>query len=119
MKVKNESEVVQSCQTLRDPIDCSLPGSSVHGILQARIVEWVACLCEGIFPIQGLNPDVPHCRWILYHLSQQGSPRILEWVTVSLSTEPLLESPNKLSSSNGRGEEGCGTHDSVVAKYWG
>ena len=39
MKVKSESEVAQSCLTLRDPMDCSLPGSSVHGILQARVLE--------------------------------------------------------------------------------
>ena len=42
MKVKSESEVTQSCPTLRDPMDCSLPGSSVHGILQASVLEWVA-----------------------------------------------------------------------------
>ena len=42
MKVKSESEVAQSCPTLSDPIDCSLPGSSVHGIFQARILEWGA-----------------------------------------------------------------------------
>ena len=42
MKVKNEREVAQSCPTLRDPMDCSLPGSSVHGIVQARVLEWVA-----------------------------------------------------------------------------
>ena len=39
---ESESEVAQSCLTLRDPMDCSLPGSSVHGILQARVLEWVA-----------------------------------------------------------------------------
>ena len=38
----NESEVAQLCPTLCDPVDCSLPGSSLHGILQARILEWVA-----------------------------------------------------------------------------
>ena len=42
MKVKSESEVVQLCPTLRDPMDCSLPGSSVHGSFQARVLEWVA-----------------------------------------------------------------------------
>ena len=42
MKVKSESEVAQSCPTLRDPMDCSLPGSSIHGIFQARVVEWGA-----------------------------------------------------------------------------
>ena len=42
MKVKSESEVAQSCPTLSDPMDCSLPGSSVPGILQARVLEWGA-----------------------------------------------------------------------------
>ena len=42
MKVKSESEDAQSCPTLSDPVDCSLPGSSVHGIFQARVLEWVA-----------------------------------------------------------------------------
>ena len=42
MKVKSGSEVAQSCTTLRDPMDCSLPGSSVHGIFQARVLEWGA-----------------------------------------------------------------------------
>ena len=42
MKVKSESEVAQLCPTLSDPMDCSLPGSSIHGIFQARILEWGA-----------------------------------------------------------------------------
>ena len=42
MEVKNESEVAQWCPTLSDPMDCSLPGSSVHGIFQERVLEWVA-----------------------------------------------------------------------------
>ena len=42
MKVKSESEVAQSCLTLCDPMDCSLPGSSVHGMFQARVLEWGA-----------------------------------------------------------------------------
>ncbi|XDA74359.1 hypothetical protein R6Z07F_004581 [Ovis aries] len=42
MKVKSESEVAQSCPTLSDPMDCSLPASSVHGIFQAKVQEWVA-----------------------------------------------------------------------------
>ena len=42
MKVKSESEVAQSCPTLRDPMDCSLPGSSAHGNFQARVLEWGA-----------------------------------------------------------------------------
>ena len=42
MKVKSESEVAQSCPTLSDPMDCNLPGSSIHGIFQARVLEWGA-----------------------------------------------------------------------------
>ena len=42
MKMKSESEVAQSCPTLSDPMDCSLPGSSIHGIFQARVLEWGA-----------------------------------------------------------------------------
>ena len=42
MKVKSESEVAQSCPTLSDPMDCSLPGSSIHEIFQARVLEWGA-----------------------------------------------------------------------------
>ena len=48
MKVKSESEVAQSCPTLSDPMDCSLPGSSVHGIFQARVLEWVAIAFSGL-----------------------------------------------------------------------
>ena len=47
MKVKSESEVIQSCPTLSDPMDCSLPGSSVHGICQARVLEWGAIAFSG------------------------------------------------------------------------
>ena len=148
------------------PMDSSLPASSVHGIFQARILEWVAflqgiflthglnpcllcilhwqagslplappgthhcnhscvlalknskaeshsvvsdsllphglyspynspgqntgvgsfSLLQGIFPTQGSNLDLPHCKWILYQLSHQGSPRILEWVVYPFSS---------------------------------
>ena len=50
MKVKSESEVAQSCPTLSDPMDCSLPGSSVHGIFQARVLEWGAIAFSIVFP---------------------------------------------------------------------
>ena len=46
MKVKSESEVAQSCPTFNYPMDCSLPGSSVHGIFQARVLEWVGLSAE-------------------------------------------------------------------------
>ena len=76
-KVKwSEVKVTQLCLTLCDPMDYT-----VHGILQARILEWVA------LPFfRGLNPGLPHCRWILYQLSHKGSPRILEWVAYPFSS---------------------------------
>ena len=53
MKVKSESEVAQSCPTLSDPMDCSPPGPSVHGIFQARVLEWVAIAFSEISIIGG------------------------------------------------------------------
>ena len=56
------SSVAQLCQTLCDPMDYNLPGSSIHGILQVRIIEWVAhSLLQGIFPTHGLNLGLLHC----------------------------------------------------------
>ena len=49
MKVKSQSEVAQSCPTLSNPMDCSLPGSSVHGIPQARVLEWGAIAFSMIY----------------------------------------------------------------------
>ena len=63
-------KVVQACLTLCDRMDYT-----VHGILQARTLEWVAfLLLQGIFPTQGSNRGVLHCRQILYQLIYQGSP---------------------------------------------
>ena len=73
----SDVKVTQSCLTFWDPMDYT-----VHGILQARLLEWVAScsLFQGIFPSQELNPGLMHGRWILYHLSHQESPRLLKWV---------------------------------------
>ena len=62
MKVKSESEVTQSCPTLRDPMGCSPPGSSIHGIFQTRVLEWVAIafsiqLIVVIFLVEELNAE--------------------------------------------------------------
>ena len=79
------NEVAQSCPTLCDPMDCNLPGSSIHGICQARVLEWAAIsfsrgsshfLLQGIIPTQGLNPGLLHYRRILYQLTYKGSPLI-------------------------------------------
>ena len=75
IKKKNpQCEVSQSCPTLCDPMDCSLPGSSVYGVFQARVLEWVDhFLLQGIFPTQGSNPGLLNYRKTLYCLSHQGS----------------------------------------------
>ena len=75
---RNEKvKVIQSCPTLCDPLDCT-----VHGILQARILEWVA------FPSsRGSNPVLLHCRRILYQPSHKRSPRILEWLAYPFSSK--------------------------------
>ena len=67
--------VTQLCATLWDPMDCGPPGSSVHGHSPSKNTG-AGChaLLQGIFPTQGSNPGLPHCRWILYRLSHQGSP---------------------------------------------
>ena len=66
--------IAQFCSTLCNPMDYSPPGSSVHGILQARILEGCHAFFQGIFPTQGLYPGLLHYRRILYCLSHQGSP---------------------------------------------
>ena len=79
MKVKIQSEVAQSCLTLRDSMDCSLPGSSVHGIFQARVLEWVVIpFSRGSSQPRDLTCVSCIGGWILYHLShlgRQSSPR--------------------------------------------
>ena len=55
MTVKSESEVAQSCPTLLNPMDCSLPGSSVHGIFQARVLEWSAIAFSEAFLGHGIK----------------------------------------------------------------
>ena len=75
-------------------MDCSLPGSSIHGIFQVRILEWGAIafseeywsgyhfLLQGIFLTQGSNLGLPHCSQILYHLSHQGSHSLIPKINV-------------------------------------
>ena len=60
-------------------------------------------LLQGIFPTQGLNPGLPHWRWILYQLSLKGSPRILEWVTYPFSSgSSQLRNPTRIACTAGR-----------------
>ena len=59
MKVKVIELVAQLCLTLCDPMDCSLSGPSVHGILQARVLEWIAISSSGDLPYLGIEPGSP------------------------------------------------------------
>ena len=74
------AQSLQSCRTFCDPMDCSLPGSSVLGILPTRILK-LPCPFPGDLPDPGLNPHLLHCRQILYWLSHQGSPAV--WTVMS------------------------------------
>ena len=98
MKVKSESEVAQSCLTLSDPTDCSPPGSSIHGIFQARVLEWVAIPFSIRSVISILRrktaKSLQSCPTLCdpIHGSPPGSPvpgilqaRTLEWVAISFS----------------------------------
>ena len=70
------SEVTQSCPILCHPMDCRPPGSSVHGDSTGKNTGVGRhFLLQGIFPTQGSNPGLQHCRQTLYPLSHQGSPR--------------------------------------------
>ena len=81
--------VTQSCPTLCDPVDCNPPGSFVHGDSPGKNTgEGCHSLLQGIFPTQGSNSGLPHCKWILYHLSHQGSPQTPEWVAYPFSRGP-------------------------------
>ena len=75
-------------------VACQAPLSM--GSLQARITCCHALL-QGIFPTQGSNPGLPHCRQILYHLSHQGSTRILEWVTYPFTGSSWLKNQTGVS----------------------
>ena len=94
MKVKSESEVAQSCPTVSDPIDCTLPGSSIHGIFQARVLEWGAIAYQ-IFAA-AIAKSLQSCPTLCD--STDGSPpgfpvprilqaRTLEWVAISFSNQ--------------------------------
>ena len=77
LHVKVSMLVTQLYSTVCLPRDCIPPGSSVQGIFQARILEWVdMSFSRGIFLTHGSNSGLLHCRQILYHLRHQGSPSV-------------------------------------------
>ena len=77
MKVKSESEVAQSCSTLSHPMDCSLPGSSTHGILQARVLKWGAIAFSNQVPTRYLKHYETLITWSLFQSIPQ--PPLSAW----------------------------------------
>ena len=87
INTQSKVKVAQSCPTLCNPMDSSLTGSSVHGILQPRILEWVVIPFSRDHPNPGLNLGLPHHRCIiLYRLSHQGSPYMQNLMLINLFT---------------------------------
>ena len=89
MKVKSESEVAQSCLTLSDPMDCSLPGSSIHGIFQARVPEWGAVAVSpgnSRMQLRVSDPsDLMDCSLPGSSIRGICQARVLEWVAIAFS----------------------------------
>ena len=94
VKVKSESEVAQSCPTLRDPMDCSLPGSSAQGIFQARVLEWGAIALAGGFfnAVPPGKPKISMTCLILQLRTQGQGVKVPQWFLVldSLALEPMV-----------------------------
>ena len=78
MKVKSESEVAQLCPTLSDPMDCSLPGSSVHGIFQARVLEWGTIAFSEIHSTEAQKFSW-HGNYFLSWVKFSAEPTISDW----------------------------------------
>ena len=100
MKVKSESEVAQSCPTLTDPMDCSPPGSSVHGIFQARVLEWGAIAFSGFCLYLFIIPYF--LSYLKIHVSQYFTPKhwstyFLRKVTFSCITSRTLSHPRNVN----------------------
>ena len=112
--------VIQSCVTLCDPMNCSLPVFFVHGDSPGKNTG-VGCyaLLQGIFPTQGSNSGLLHCKRIFYHLSHQESSRILEWVaylfTIQESSQPRNQT--EVSCIVGRFFTSWATREAQTAKY--
>ena len=109
MKVKSESEVAQSYPTLCDPMDCSPPGSSIHGIFQARVVEWGAIAFSGLFTISFQRAIIQSSLSYLYQKEKAyygeaqktvhtvpGLPNVFSWWVFS----PLEGNHNQVQPSD-------------------
>ena len=118
MKVKSESEVTQSCPTPSHPMDCSPPGSSIHGICQARVLEWVAIdlaqnSLELKLPSRSSLPFYAKQRT----LSPKGKKKILSLITPSSQlVQPLVDLQNSLPQPFAAGLPSMGSHSRTRLK---
>ena len=121
MKVRSESEVAQSCPTLRNPMDCILPGSFAHGIFQARVLEWDA-IAFSIFCDWKLSNTLatgplhlqfprPACPLLLVLFSVRRFPKCGPWTTSSSVIWELIRNEN--SSTNFRSGE-----SETLGEFW-
>ena len=111
----NKICIYAPCLTLCSPVDCSLPGSSVHGILQGRIL---GChfLLQRIFPTQGSNLNLLHCRQILYRLNHQRSPA---YMYMRVYTQKRRDFSTGWQTLRGEWLWVLGTYDSSFKKWGG
>ena len=111
MKVKSESEIAQSCPTLSHPMDCSLPGSSIHGIFQTRVLEWGAiafstCSQESLLTMNS-RIRLPHC-------GKQAS-LVAQLVKNPPENEEDVKDVGLIPGLGRAPGEGTATHTSVLA----
>ena len=95
MKVKSESEVTQLCPTLSDPMNCSLPGSSVHGIFQARVLEWGAIdFSDTSSQIEGKKVEMTDFLFLGSKITADGncSHEIRRWLLLGRKAMTTLDS---------------------------
>ena len=105
MKVKSESEVARSCPTLHDPEDCSPPGSFIHGIFQARVLEWVAIALTSMRADQfscSFSRAAEHLAYILYLAVNRA--------------EKLLSSRSFYGAKDGTMAQGCGSQSQLAVE---
>ena len=98
MKVKSETEVAQLCLTLSDPMDCSLPGSSVHGIFQARVLEWGAIAFY--LPLNH-NEDRPQKTHVVGFISQLKMNVCIMDMSQDLEVNSLWSNPISITDQLG------------------
>ena len=112
MKVKSESEVTQSCPTLSDPMDCSLPGSSIHGILQAKVLDWGAVAFSDLFLLIRVKNFL--LSRFVHHKVTNGFPGGI--VVKNLPANAGDARNTSLTPGSGRSvEEEMATHPSILA----